>query len=378
MIGYPLGILFFQTHPDHRQQGGEGQRNQEGRKTVAEDLNLGHKEDHESREDELRDIQPGKTDNLLPRNFAHLVYGLRLMKPDLAHYKPVMQELSFTLAISLLVISCSPDQTTYENPAQNSSGIPRLQKDLARNYPAGVTLNGAQRKSVGMKIWQNESGGKISGLTHWNEGEEFPSLGIGHFIWYPARFNGRWTETWPEFVKFAQNKGVRGIPSPALLPDCPWNNRVVFQRDFNGKALTALRSWLVSNIDVQTEFIMAKSRAALPQIMAAAPASQRTRIEANYGKVGSTPNGIYALIDYVNFKGDGTNPRERYKGQGWGLMWVLAEMRPVPRGQAAAREFAAAAKRCLDRRVQNSPPDRGEQRWTAGWHNRCNTYAAPF
>ena len=74
------------------------------------------------------------------------------MKPDLAHYKPVMQELSFTLAISLLVISCSPDQTTYENPAQNSSGIPRLQKDLARNYPAGVTLNGAQRKSVGMKI----------------------------------------------------------------------------------------------------------------------------------------------------------------------------------------------------------------------------------
>ena len=226
-----------------------------------------------------------------------------------------------------------------------------------------------------MKIWQNESGGKVSGLTHWNEGEEFPSLGIGHFIWYPRGFNGRWTETWPEFVRFAQGRGLQGIPSTALLPDCPWNSRAAFQRDFQGAALTGLRTWLAANIDVQTAFIMAKSRAALPRIMAAAPRAQRARIQANYGKVATTPNGVYALIDYVNFKGDGTNPRERYKEQGWGLMWVLMDMREVSPGQAAAREFAAAAKRRLDLRVRNSPPARGEKRWTAGWHNRCNTYA---
>ena len=109
--------------------------------------------------------------------------------------------------------------------------------------------------------------------------------------------------------------------------------------------------------------------------MTAAPTTRRARITANYDKVATTPNGIYALIDYVNFKGDGTNPRERYKGQGWGLMWVLMDMADVSPGQAAAREFAAAAKRCLDLRVKNSPPARGERRWTAGWHNRCNTYA---
>jgi hypothetical protein len=59
-------------------------------------------------------------------------------------------------------------------------------------------------------------------------------------------------------------------------------------------------------------------------------------------------------------------------------MWVLVDMRDVPSGQPAAAEFAAAAKRRLDLRVRNSPPARGEKRWTAGWNNRCDTYAKPL
>ena len=284
-----------------------------------------------------------------------------------------MQDLRLLLAASLLLSACSPAQKAGEKVIRKTD-----RAGERTSPPRGVTLNGAQRRTVGMKIWQNESGGKVSGLTHWNEGEEFPSLGIGHFIWYPRGFDGRWTETWPEFIRFVQGRGVRGIPAVALLPDCPWSNRKVFQRDFNGAALSGLRTWLAANINLQTEFIMAKSRAALPRIMTAAPTTRRARITANYDKVATTPNGIYALIDYVNFKGDGTNPRERYKGQGWGLMWVLMDMADVSPGQAAAREFAAAAKRCLDLRVQNSPPARGERRWTAGWHNRCDTYARPL
>ncbi len=244
--------------------------------------------------------------------------------------------------------------------------------------PGGVKLSAAQRRAIGMKIWQNESGGKVDGLTHWNEGEEFPSLGIGHFIWYPKGFNGRWTETFPEFIRFAGQSGARDIPATAKLADCPWNSRSAFYADFNGARLKGLRTWLAGNVDLQTDFIMAKSRAALPNILAKAPASERSRIKANYDKVATTPNGVYALIDYVNFKGDGTNPREQYKGQGWGLMWVLMEMKDVPAGQPAAREFSAAAKRRLDLRVRNSPPARGEKRWTEGWHNRCNTYARPL
>ena len=65
---------------------------------------------------------------------------------------------------------------------------------------------------------------------------------------------------------------------------------------------------------------------------------------------------------------------ERYNGRGWGLLQVLGEMRDVPSGPSAAKEFAASAKRVLSRRIANSPPERGEKRWEPGWHNRCDTY----
>ena len=142
--------------------------------------------------------------------------------------------------------------------------------------------------------------------------------------------------------------------------------------------MAGLRKWLAANVGVQTEFIIARSHAALSKILAAAPASEKDRIGANYRKVATTSQGTYALVDYVNFKGDGTEAAERYKGYGWGLMQVLGEMKEVPAGAAAATEFAAAAKRVLSRRISNSPPARGEKRWEDGWHNRCGTYARPL
>jgi hypothetical protein len=238
-------------------------------------------------------------------------------------------------------------------------------------------LSAAQKAAIGRKIWQNESGGTVNGLTTWNAGEEFPSLGIGHFIWYPAGFNGRFEESWPSFVAFARQRGATP-PAVAMERHSPWRSRAEFQRDFNGPRLTGLRQWLAAEIGLQTDFIILRSRAALPKILAAAPAGERAKIQANYHKVATTSQGTYALIDYVNFKGEGISPTERYKGQGWGLMQVLGGMRDVPAGPAAATEFAASAKRVLSRRIVNSPPERGEKRWEAGWHNRCNTYARPM
>ena len=278
-----------------------------------------------------------------------------------------MQVARLFLPIVCLVTACSADPRGGANPPVVAT----------TSTASALKLSAAQKASIGRKIWQNESGGKVSGLTHWNAGEEFPSMGIGHFIWYPKGFNGRWTESWPEFVRYATQRGL-AVPAVGRQADCPWPNKASFDRDFNGAQLAGLRKWLASNITVQTEFIAYKSRAALPKVMSAAPAAQRARIKANYDKVATTPNGIYALVDYVNFKGDGTNSRETYAGQGWGLMWVLMDMRNVSSGQAAAREFGAAAKRRLNLRIKNSPKSRGESRWRAGWDNRCDSYGRPL
>jgi len=83
--------------------------------------------------------------------------------------------------------------------------------------------------------------------------------------------------------------------------------------------------------------------------------------------------GTFALIDYVNFKGEGTLETERYKGQGWGLLQVLETM---PEGGDPVREFSQAAKATLARRVRNAPPERHEERWLPGWDARVERYAA--
>lgn len=240
-------------------------------------------------------------------------------------------------------------------------------------------LTAADKRKIGNKIWKNESGGKVSGLTAWNVGEEFPSLGIGHFIWYPKNYRGPFTESFPSFVRYAQQRGAKGLPLwVQKSPNCPWQTRASFLADINKPRLSLLRNFLAQNIDLQTDFIMHKSRSALQNMLIAAPAADRERIKANYAKVATTANGAYALIDYVNFKGEGINPKERYNGQGWGLLQVLQNMKNVGSGQAAAKEFSASAKRMLDRRISNSDKKRGESRWRAGWHNRCDTYARPL
>jgi hypothetical protein len=227
-------------------------------------------------------------------------------------------------------------------------------------------LTAGEKAKIGRKIWQNECAGTVNGLTTWNAGEEFPSLGIGHFIWYPAGFKGRFEESWPSFVAFAKKNGAN-LPPVALERYSPWKTKAEFQTDFKGTRLSSLRTWLAANVGLQTDFIILRSRAALPKILA-----------ANYQKVASTPQGTYALIDYVNFKGEGIQISERYNGYGWGLMQVLGGMKDVPAGAPAATEFSASAKRILSRRIANSPPARGEKRWEEGWHNRCNSYARPL
>lgn len=267
-----------------------------------------------------------------------------------------MQAASLVCSIVILLAACAPAGPPVGPAIQMASN-----------------LTASQKAAIGKKIWQNECGGTVAGLTTWNAGEEFPSMGIGHFIWYPAGFKGRFSESWPQFVAFARQRGA-DVPAVGLEAHSPWNSKGEFQRDFNGPKLNGLRTWLAGNVGLQTDYIIARSHAALPKILAAAPASEKARIGENYRKVSASAQGTYALIDYVNFKGDGIQESERYNGQGWGLMQVLGGMKEVPAGPPAATEFAASAKRVLSRRIANSPPARGEKRWEEGWHNRCSTY----
>jgi hypothetical protein len=102
--------------------------------------------------------------------------------------------------------------------------------------------------------------------------------------------------------------------------------------------------------------------------------AERARVQRRFDRVADSSSGCYALVDYVNFKGEGVLATERYAGQGWGLLQVLEGMSQENSGREAVKNFAESAKEVLTNRVRNSPPKRNESRWLPGWLLRINTY----
>lgn len=236
--------------------------------------------------------------------------------------------------------------------------------------PAAFALSDGELDSIGRRVWQNECGGTRDGLTSWNSGENFASLGIGHFIWYSKGARGPFEESFPGLVRFLSENGVK---TPGWLAgDCPWDSRADFQADFRSARMNELRDLLASTIRLQSRFLAARMQRALPKMVGAAPSAQRENIRRQFERLAATGAGTYALIDYVNFKGEGTKESERYKGEGWGMLQVLAGMRGS--GPGAAKEFGESAANVLTRRVRNAPAERHEERWLPGWKNRVAGY----
>ena len=240
-----------------------------------------------------------------------------------------------------------------------------------------INLSDTDSLRIGKKIWENECNGTISGLTSWNRGEDFASLGIGHFIWYPAGKRGPFEESFPKLVTFISDHRV-DVPDWLLPPKaCPWSSRAEFERAQNSPQMTDLRGFLAGTVDLQAQFLVDRLEHALPKMLAETAPENRAHVQEQFERVATSAQGCYALVDYVNFKGEGVLHTERYRGQGWGLLQVLEQMRGTTAGKAAVKEFAEAARTILVRRVKNSPPERRESGWLPGWLKRVNTYATP-
>lgn len=236
-----------------------------------------------------------------------------------------------------------------------------------------ITLSQADAKWIGKKIWQNECNGTISGLTSWNAGENFPSLGIGHFIWYPEGKRGPFEESFPKLVSFVSKRGAKLPPLLQEAEHSPWKSRSEFLHSQQTSEVKQLRQFLVDTIDLQAQFLVDRLQNALPKMLEEAAPSKQDHVRQQFQRVAGSRQGCYALVDYVNFKGEGVLDTERYHNQGWGLLQVLEGMRasaPDP-----VEEFSRSAKAILTRRVQNAPPERNESRWLPGWINRINSYS---
>ena len=224
---------------------------------------------------------------------------------------------------------------------------------------------------IGEKIFINECAGKIENLTSWNIGTDFASLGIGHFIWYPSGKEGPFDEKFPDFLLFLEH---RGIELPTWLKDpskreCPWKSRKEFIQNLQGPTMKSIRKLLANTIPSQAEFMVERLQTVLPKILEST--SNPYHIKRQFFRVAKSPMGLYALTDYVNFKGEGILRSERYNGEGWGLLQVLELMPRSSNSNEPMQEFVTCAVRVLTRRVENAPKERF---WLPGWKNRLQTY----
>jgi len=238
---------------------------------------------------------------------------------------------------------------------------------------------------VGRQVWLNETGGSREGVTSWNATEDFPSLGIGHFIWFPEGLQTPFRESFPAMFEFLRSKGAK---PPAWLdkspvPPSPWKTRREFMRDFHSPKMVSLRRFLLDTVDLQAAYLAERLKGALPMIQAKLPdPKDREHVAQQFNRVVAVSPDLYPLIDYINFKGEGVGETEHFPSrktgepEGWGLKDVLLTMK----GDSLDRKevlsaFANAARDTLKRRIANNPPD---QRWQQGWLKRVETYRRPL
>ncbi len=228
-----------------------------------------------------------------------------------------------------------------------------------------------------MRVWKNESGKTIKGLTWWNENEDFASMGIGHFIWFPKDQKKNYDETFPKLISFLQRNGA-AVPkwlSKKNVP-CPWESKKDFDSALNSKKMIQVRSLLKNTIMLQALYIAKRLERSLPNILSTTSLSQKEHVNHMFNYLSKTEQGVYALIDYVNFKGEGITDMEYHRSGGWGLKQVLQGMPKDTTQKRALWEFVRSAKKRLLERVLDNPNRKNERRWLIGWKKRLDSYLA--
>ena len=242
--------------------------------------------------------------------------------------------------------------------------------------PKTSGMDSSELQVIGQQIYQNETGGKAEHLIFWSTNESFPSLGIGHFIWFPSGSSIGFTESFPDMIRFLDANDA-DVPSWLLKQieiGALWSSKQQLEAERDSDKVQELQRFLGETSGLQALYLFQRLDKALPKMLRGLDSDTRERITERFNTVKASPRGLYPLVDYVNFKGEGTVTSEKHNNVGWGLRQVLENMQATPVGDEALKEFARTADFVLTRRVANAPVERNEQRWLPGWRVRLRTY----
>lgn len=288
------------------------------------------------------------------------------------------------LSISLFHITAfaetsSADLSNNGLNAQSATLTASHDESTNHNFTSlNLTLSPSELRWIGSRIYANECASKPENLIIWGQGEEFPSLGIGHFIWYPKDFKGPFVETFPDMVAYVSQYKTAPLWLKTLEPfSAPWSSKEAFLKAVDSKDMALLRQWLLATQTYQTQYISLELNKRFNDYLSTNNDLNKTAIILVFNQLMQTKEGRFALIDYVNFKGMGAE-NEQYQGEQWGLISVLKPLALMSfhlmDSQQLLQAFVDSAKQRLNLRVELSPKVRNEQRWLKGWFKRLDGY----
>ena len=124
---------------------------------------------------------------------------------------------------------------------------------------------------------------------------------------------------------------------------------------------------LAEHVHLQILFMVNRLDRALPALLKDVSAKERQHLTYQFYRLTQT-SGEYLSCSIISIsKERGLVNMRAIKGMDGGLRQVLQGMNGSKPGVLAVDEFIESAKKLLTLRVENSPKERGEERWLKGW-----------
>jgi hypothetical protein len=235
--------------------------------------------------------------------------------------------------------------------------------------PSNDSLHLSAEETKAFKCFssKHEFDGNKENLVQWNADEKFLSLGLGHYIWYPSKSEKHAVESFPALIKFICKNNYKGKLPKILnynsnrneMGDNPWHSK----DDFT-KAI-AEKKELVDFLS--TDEMMAQQVAFQYDRLSKAIESYPENLKTFAKEKLKDSSTKLAMLDYVNFKGEGTSENEVVTVDGeklhYGLKQVLEEWKAHPNSN-----FSTSAKSVLARRAKTNP------QFMDGWNKRLDAY----
>lgn len=242
--------------------------------------------------------------------------------------------------------------------------IQKLAPKMKAQCPLGDVIN--QRRSelpkVTANLLNNETSCKPGFMMEWDDkaGENFPSIGLPHVVWFPQNAKKVVDESFPRFWNYITKNyhGITRVPQMNVSGAAPWNSKAQFDSD---PVVKDINRFLLDPdvLKLEGEFAVQRGLDSVYTVMAANSLDPQAKMSqkdlcTNFKNLIASPQGLMAVVDYVNWKGEGVHYSEKTDRQNvrWGLKQVLEKIGPVAAGDKKAHlKFAEAAEAVLKDRA---------------------------